>query len=82
MTTIGFIKEIKMYIRSQDRKELAEFNRLSVNCSNGIYYIHAPDVGPYHSIGDYKSKERCIAVLDEIQHSLEIGAIIFEMPKE
>ena len=71
-----------MYIRSQDKKELAEFSRLSVSCSNGIYYIHAPDVSTYHSIGDYKSKERCIAVLDEIQHSLEIGAIIFEMPKE
>ena len=71
-----------MYIRSQDRRELAEFSRLSVSCSNGIYYIHAPDVSPYHSIGDYKSKERCIAVLDEIQHSLEIGDIIFEMPKE
>lgn len=71
-----------MYIRSQDRKELAEFSRLSVSCSNDIYYIHAPDVSPYHSIGDYKSKERCIAVLDEIQHSLEIGDIIFEMPKE
>ena len=71
-----------MYIRSQNKKELAEFNRLSVSCSNDIYYIHAPDVSPYHSIGDYKSKERCIAVLDEIQHPLEIGTIIFEMPKE
>lgn len=71
-----------MYIRSQDRKELAEFSRLSVSYSNSSYCIHAPDVNPYHSIGDYKSKERCIAVLDEIQHSLEIGAIIFEMPKE
>ena len=71
-----------MLIRSQDRKELAEFSRLAISCSNGSYYIHAPDVSTYHSIGDYKSKERCIAVLDEIQHSLEIGAIIFEMPKE
>ena len=71
-----------MYIRSQDRKELAEFSRLSISYSNDSYYIHAPDVSPYHSIGDYKSKERCIAVLDEIQHSLEIDAIIFEMPKE
>ena len=71
-----------MYIRSQDKKELIEFSRLYVSCSNDIYYIHALDVSPYHSIGDYKSKERCIAVLDEIQHSLEIGAIIFEMPKE
>lgn len=72
-----------MYIRSQDRKELAEFNRLSVISSGGgSYYVHAPDVSPYHSVGDYKSKERCIEVLDEIQRSLEIGAIVFEMPKE
>ena len=71
-----------MYIRSQNKKELIEFSRLSISYSNDSYYIHAPDVSPYHSIGDYKSKERCIAVLDEIQHSLEIGAIIFEMPKE
>ena len=71
-----------MYIRSQDRKELAEFSRLSISCSNYGYYIYAPDVSSYHSIGDYKSKERCIAVLDEIQHSLETGVIIFEMPKE
>ena len=71
-----------MYIRSQNRKELAEFIRLSISCSNDGYYIHAPDVSPCHSIGDYKSKERCIAVLDEIQHSLEIGTIVFEMPKE
>ena len=71
-----------MYIRSQDKKELIEFSRLSIECSNNNYYISASDISPYHSIGDYKSKERCIAVLDEIQHSLEIGAIIFEMPKE
>ena len=71
-----------MYIRSQDKKELIEFSRLSIECSNNNYYISASDVSPYHSIGDYKSKERCIAVLDEIQHFLEVGAIIFEMPKE
>ena len=71
-----------MYIRSQDKKELIEFSRLSIECSNNNYYISASDISPYHSIGDYKSKERCIAVLDEIQHSLEIGAIVFDMPKE
>ena len=71
-----------MYIRSQDKKELIEFSRLSIESSNNNYYISASDISHYHSIGDYKSKERCIAVLDEIQHSLEIGAIIFEMPKE
>lgn len=72
-----------MYIRSQDKKELAEFNRLSVSSSgDGSYYIHAPDVSPYHSIGDYKSKERCIAVLDELQIAIDRGLSTFNMPKE
>lgn len=72
-----------MYIRSQDRKELAEFNRLSVSSSgDGSYYIHAPDVSPYHSIGDYKSKERCIAILDELQIAIDRGLSTFNMPKE
>ena len=71
-----------MYIRSQDRKELAEFNRLSVSSSgDGSYYIHAPDVSPYHSIGDYKSKERCISVLDELQIAIDRGLSTFNMPK-
>ena len=72
-----------MYIRSQDKKELAEFNRLSVSSSgDGSYYIHAPDVSPYHSIGDYKSKERCIAILDELQTAIDRGLNTFNMPKE
>ena len=71
-----------MYIRSQDRKELAEFSRLSISYSNDSYYIHAPDVSPYHSIGDYKSKERCIAVLDELQIAIDRGLSTFNMPKE
>lgn len=72
-----------MYIRSQDKKELFEFSRLSVSSSGGgSYYIHAPDVSPYHSIGDYKSKERCIAVLDELQIAIDRGLSTFNMPKE
>lgn len=72
-----------MYIRSQDRKELAELNWLSVSSSgDGSYYIHAPDVSPYHSIGDYKSKERCIAILDELQTAIDRGLSTFNMPKE
>lgn len=71
-----------MYIRSQDRKELSEFNRLSIACLNGNYYISTPGISPYHSIGDYKSKERCIAVLDELQTAIDRGLSTFNMPKE
>lgn len=71
-----------MYIRSQDKKELFEFSRLSIACLNGSYYISTPSISPYHSIGDYKSKERCIAVLDELQIAIDRGLSTFNMPKE
>lgn len=71
-----------MYIRSQDKKELVEFSRLAVSCSNGIYYISTPDASPYHSVGNYKSKERCIEVLDELQTAIDRGLSTFDMPKE
>ena len=71
-----------MYIRSQDKRELVEFHGSQIACLGGIYYIRPLNMDFNHSIGNYSSKERCIAVLDEIQHFLDVGAIIFEMPKE
>lgn len=71
-----------MYIRSQNKEELAEFSRLSIECSNYSYYISAPDVSSYHSMGDYKSKKRCIEVLDELQTAIDRGLSTFNMPKE
>ena len=71
-----------MYIRSQDKEELVKLSRLSINCSNNSYYISVPDVSSYHSIGDYKSKERCIAILDELQTAIDRGLSTFNMPKE
>ena len=71
-----------MYIRSQDKEELAEFSRLSINWSNDNYYISAPDISSYHSMGEYKSKERCIEILDELQTAIDRGLSTFNMPKE
>lgn len=71
-----------MYIRSQDKEELVKLSRLSINCSNNSYYISVSDVSSYHSIGDYKSKERCIAILDELQTAIDRGLSTFNMPKE
>lgn len=71
-----------MYIRSQDKEELVKFSRLSINCSSNGYYISVPDVSSYHSIGDYKSKERCIEILDELQTAIDRGLSTFNMPKE
>lgn len=71
-----------MYIRSQDKEELIEFSRLSIDWSNDSYYISVPDVSSYHSIGDYKSRERCIEILDELQIAIDRGLNTFNMPKE
>lgn len=71
-----------MYIRSQDEKELIEFHGVQVACSNGSYYIRPLNMDSYHSIGDYKSKERCIAILDELQTAIDGGLSTFDMPKE
>lgn len=71
-----------MYIRSQDKEELIEFSRLSIDWSDDSYYISAPDISSYHSMGDYKSKERCIEILDELQIAIDRGLSTFNMPKE
>ncbi len=71
-----------MYIRSQNKEELADFSRLSIECINNSYYISTPDVSSYHSIGGYKSKERCIEVLNELQTAVDRGLSTFDMPKE
>lgn len=71
-----------MYIRSQDKRELIEFHGLQVACSSGSYYLRPLNMGPYHSIGDYSFKERCLAILDELQVAIDRGIGVFEMPKE
>ncbi len=71
-----------MYIRSQDKRELIEFHGLQVACLGRSYYIRPLNMDSYHNIGNYKSKERCIAVLDELQTAIDRGLSTFNMPKE
>lgn len=71
-----------MYIRSQNKEELIKFNRGSIECSSDGYYISVPEVSTYHSVGNYKSKKRCIEVLDELQTAIDRGLSTFDMPKE
>ncbi len=71
-----------MYIRSQDKKELIEFHGSQITYLGGSYYIRPLNMDSYHRIGDYKSKERCIAVLDELQTAIDKGLSTFNMPKE
>ncbi|EDK33915.1 hypothetical protein [Clostridium kluyveri] len=78
-----------MWIRSQDRKLLADIKAI------GAYSIeirasiggNRADTGP---LGEYESEERAVEVLDEIQESLwdclnvdeNVIAKVYEMPEK
>ena len=88
-----------MWIRTQDKTVLVKVFDFRVNCCIGLdgeIYIQGNLDSNYDSyiLGTYKSKERAIEVLDEIQTwieryeaakvsgSLFIDFITYEMPKE
>mgnify|MGYP001107968543 CR=1 FL=1 len=87
---------MELWIRSQDKETLMKVNRIDVQEQNIICYDN-----DYHCnetyMGEYKSKERALEVLDEIQDEListstvpifnnekiTCGcARVYEMPKE
>ena len=57
-----------MWIRSQDKKTLVKADKLIIGYDKDekVYEIH----NVYDSLGIYKSKERAIEVLDEIQERI------------
>lgn len=66
-----------LWIRSQDRMNLVKVNQINVNYQNNKQIIanYIPDfVGTqgeyYEMLGSYKTKERALEVLDEIQNLL------------
>lgn len=67
---------MELWIRSQDRKILKKVNQLYVTTFNdelgyGIYDINHEDLDDCDiSLGFYKTKERALKVLDEIQNAL------------
>lgn len=96
----------KMYIRSQNKENIVEINGmigLKYNDKKSIIANYQPDFtdkydGYYEILGTYKSKERAIEVLDEIQKHIENNLLfnfksngeceilprneIYQMPKE
>ena len=75
-----------LWIRSQDKKLLMKSIELRYNQKKEDYSILAYDTkGDYRLLGIYKSKERALEVLDEIQEILEtrtVSQMVYEMPKE
>lgn len=86
---------MELWIRSQDREKLLKVNGLQYqNCKleENVCVEANIILGLYGScdseiIGEYKTKERALEVLDEIQIEISnyvgtMAEIVYEMPKE
>ena len=86
---------MELWIRSQDKMNLVKVRQISVNYQDNKQIIanYMPELyensGEYYEIlGTYKTKERAIEVLDEIQDLLQnayignVNRIVYQMPKD
>lgn len=85
-----------LWIRSQDKINLVKVRQISVNYQDNKQIIanYMPELyensGEYYEIlGTYKTKERALEVLDEIQKLLktaelndDINVIVYQMPEK
>lgn len=75
-----------LYIRSQDKMNLVKVNDVSVNYRNNTQIIanYIPDfIGKegeyYETLGTYKTKERALEVLDEIENKIKYMGKTYEI---
>ena len=84
---------MKLWIRSQDKIFLGECNRImvwkTVGCKNEEYAIinqhrYAYESDDYTTLGIYKSKERALQVLDNIDKSIRLKSydMIYDIPEK
>ena len=82
-----------MWIRTQNKETLANADKLYIGKNNNKYTINFDTyIDGWYILGTYKSKERAIEVLDEIQtwieryeankNNLFSGHSVYQMPKE
>ena len=81
-------------MRSQDRMNLVKINQVSLNYQNNKQIIanYIPEIYEnsscyYELLGTYKTKERALEVLDEIQNyillpNIDNNAYAYKMPKD
>ena len=83
--------KMDLWIRSQDRDKLVLTKGFETQYNNydGGCQIFAVWQNNYQMIGKYKSKERALEVLDEIQKLLkteelndDINVIVYQMPEK
>ena len=86
---------MNLWIRSQDKMNLVKIRQISLNYSdkkqiiaNYIPELYENSGGYYELLGTYKTKERALEILDEIQHLLQtvyVGSanrIVYQMPED
>ena len=64
---------MELWVRSQDKRFLVRANALSCGRVGGI-------MGVFYEkgcLGEYKSEERCLEIIDEIQKILSSGSFLF-----
>ena len=78
---------MNLWVRSQDKMNLVKIRQISLNYQNNKQIIanYIPELyensgGYYELLGTYKTKERAIKVLDEIQDEL-IGSDFMPIEK-
>jgi hypothetical protein len=75
---------MELWVRSQDKEILLKVNELEIEAN----MIIAFDNSKYQCLGTYKTKERALEVLDEIQDLMrslsdsDLKIIQYEMPQE
>lgn len=77
---------MELWIRSQDKEILMKANRIDVDDKNIIVWDNDCHCGETY-MGEYKTKERALEVLDEITDFIDglnktNTITIYEMPKE
>ena len=68
-----------LWVRSQDKEILLKVNELEIETN----MIIAFDGNKYQCLGTYKTKERALEALDEIQEYMDNGyGDVYQMPED
>lgn len=78
---------MEVWVRNQNKEEFVRVKSISCCYMDKkrqhriVGYCGGEDL---YFMGDYKSKERCLEIIDEIQKLLcqEKSVVVYEMPKE
>lgn len=79
---------MNLWIRSQDKKKLVNINAVNILEFEALIAIHGYINSETHFwLGNYKTKERALEILDEIQHYILLpntdnSAYVYQMPKD